>query len=546
MHTRNLKSLLGSIIFPFSVIFILALPLRLAAQNLTYVYDFANKSITVIDGEDTVKNTRPSIGIGRLVVIKIININRRHYSIVINGENKDIIESSQSTKDLLSKVKPQANTTPDSGAGTKTNQAAFYSLTKLNHGSLNITSSAIDEVNASEAPSKTKLRITPQIRALLDQILSDCKSGEFSSKSNSSISEIQSYLSTLNVIKSTTASIINESVETLESAKSQTNKCTTPLLKSVPLGDQANVLSQLINDMQDKDKLIISNFLIAQQKYIDYKECSDRLREFTDNFLLDQAIVAEIELHNGKEFNELLVALYDSLIKNYNSYISLRTDLFNAIASQYEIIFNTEYDFDYSIPATGDLVNIDLKIFNKPADNSDPVAAKQTPIDARIISVGVSGGWKVSVSSGFGITNFLGRQKNYYNRGFNKGKADSTIVGKYIDDYYPDLSFFINAYPRTVSGFGPGVTLGIGIPLLSTNKTPSVMLGGSIIMGLGTTERLIFTFGLCGGSINVLKNGFSQGDVLQGPTAEVPIDKGYAFGLFLGLSYNLKEFSLPW
>ena len=112
-----------------------------------------------------------------------------------------------------------------------------------------------------------------------------------------------------------------------------------------------------------------------------------------------------------------------------------------------------------------------------------------------------------------------------------------------INDFMPAIAAYTHGYLKLGGWFTPAITIG-----LSTNPTDfsnaSYFLGGSLICG--QQSRLIFTFGLAGSNVDVLKarydvgGDYTKGDFINIQESELT-EKAFQSGWFFGVSYNISS-----
>ncbi len=524
--------LIATMIRAFVVLFfVCSIPALCRAQDLTYEYDFVNKTTVVHHDESIhIEHTTqiPSVTLGHRVHVVVKNINTRLYTIIASGSNREQVIATQSTADLMQKIQPVSPppALPNYKPKNKPNDDLAEWKSKF------LTGKPPDE-----KPKLKSALLADGLKRLVEEYNSDAFIKNFLLASKGITNQLNQLTTSNGMLLST----LTTQPASFNAAKQSANNAITPFLTGLP-DSTYDYSSSILNGLNGKDEMIIRTVLTAQREYIDFDNAYNVLQLILNSYELKPADKLNIQMQCNEVLHDSYSKLYDTLMRQYSEFLGVRTPLENQMVKRYQAIFTTPYDFEFDMPATADAVDIQLKIYRNNEDNTPALDAGHL-VAEKNYTVAVEGGWKVNLSSGFGVTSFLGKQKNFYNRGFFNGKPDSTIVESKTDDFSPALALFVNAYSRSASGFALGYTAGIGIPFLSENKSPSLMLGLSAI--LGNEERLIVSGGVCGGTVNKLKNGFQAGETLQSPTAEVPIEKGYAFGVFLGLSYNLTDFKLP-
>jgi hypothetical protein len=82
--------------------------------------------------------------------------------------------------------------------------------------------------------------------------------------------------------------------------------------------------------------------------------------------------------------------------------------------------------------------------------------------------------------------------------------------------------------------------LGIGIPMGGEIGFESVnfFIGPSLFFG--QSERFVFNFGVMGGKVDRLSNGYVEGDRFDGGSEFIPKRRSYELGVYAGLSFNLR------
>lgn len=162
--------------------------------------------------------------------------------------------------------------------------------------------------------------------------------------------------------------------------------------------------------------------------------------------------------------------------------------------------------------------------------------------------IAVKGNFKVNFSVGAAFMQDGLRAKEYYFsvplESLEDDDAAVTIKEKEsVDDFMPAIAAYTHGYLKLGGWFTPAITIG-----LSTNPTDfsnaSYFLGGSLICG--QQSRLIFTFGLAGSNVDVLKarydvgGDYTKSDFINIQESELT-EKAFQSGWFFGVSYNISS-----
>ncbi len=201
--------------------------------------------------------------------------------------------------------------------------------------------------------------------------------------------------------------------------------------------------------------------------------------------------------------------------------------LFDNIYRNYLEIRLNPFEYSFTTPAEGDIMDFEISIFRKDSTQSNPNLLKK-----RHIKVPVKGGVKVNSSVGLGFSNYFKPIENYYNR-------DSTIFAEPGDQFTPLLVTLIHFYPQTGRQITIGGSFGVGIPLSGDFKSPSFLLGPSIFAG--KSERIVISAGLMGAKASRLAQGHQVNDSFGSENQPIPIRTRYELGYFFSATFNLAQ-----
>ncbi len=201
--------------------------------------------------------------------------------------------------------------------------------------------------------------------------------------------------------------------------------------------------------------------------------------------------------------------------------------LFEKIYRNYLTISTNPFEYSFTAPAEGDLMDFEISIFRK-----DTLRPQNKLLKKRSIKIPVKGGVKVNTSMGIGFGRFFDPVENFYNR-------DSTIFAESGDQFTPLFVTMIHFYPQSGRQVTVGGSFGVGVPLSGDFKSPSFLLGPSIFAG--KSERMVISGGIMGAKAIRLARGYKVGDYFGATGQAIPTSARYEFGYFLSATFNLSR-----
>jgi len=272
------------------------------------------------------------------------------------------------------------------------------------------------------------------------------------------------------------------------------------------------------------------------QLHVDFSEKYTELLSFapriTQNFSKEIPLV--ISLQNQLKIDVNHFSKTEEDLTNFGSITQSFKDelptiniplLFDNIYRNYLEINLNPYEYSFTTPAEGDIMDFEISIFRKDSTKINPNLLKK-----RHIKVPVKGGVKVNSSVGIGFSNYFQPTKNYYNR-------DSTIFAEPGDQFTPLLVSLIHFYPQSGRQMTIGGSFGVGIPLSGDFKSPSFLLGPSIFAG--KSERIVISLGFMGAKASRLAQGYQVNDHFGAENQ--PIRTRYELGYFFSATFNLGQ-----
>lgn len=145
------------------------------------------------------------------------------------------------------------------------------------------------------------------------------------------------------------------------------------------------------------------------------------------------------------------------------------------------------------------------------------------------------GGAAFGVSVGITGSKFTKTPQNYFVRNVN---GFSKIYSNDADPYVPMISalFSLSYDLRTV--ITPSLSLGIGIPFQKRKCRKFCNLCRSRLL-YWQKQSFMLSTGIMFSKVKVLASGFNVGDEIIIGEGDIPTDKKYSFGYFVGLTYNI-------
>ncbi|MBK8451317.1 MAG: hypothetical protein IPL31_02675 [Saprospiraceae bacterium] len=178
------------------------------------------------------------------------------------------------------------------------------------------------------------------------------------------------------------------------------------------------------------------------------------------------------------------------------------------------------------------IYELDLyKIDSLQLDNSQAQRVKHIEVKVKTY-----GGAAFGVSVGITGSKFTKTPQNYFVRNVN---GFSKIYSNDADPYVPMISalFSLSYDLRTV--ITPSLSLGIGIPFSKNESVENFAIFAGPGCYIGKKQSFMLSTGIMFSKVKVLASGFNVGDEIIIGEGDIPTDKKYSFGYFVGLTYNI-------
>lgn len=198
---------------------------------------------------------------------------------------------------------------------------------------------------------------------------------------------------------------------------------------------------------------------------------------------------------------------------------------------EYEALSANDFSYVYRTEAMGDqsILQVNFTAKDSLKDSGVPPMLSLAPI-----RVPVFGGVKVNASVGISFGQFFNEPQSFFVR-------DSTIRVQTENSFNPYVTSFIHFYSQSAKSVSFGGSLGIGVPISSSNGLQSATFFFGPSLMFGKSERLVLNFGLMGGRQERLSNGYQEGDRFISDADVVPTHFPYELGYFVGVSFNLVK-----
>ena len=85
----------------------------------------------------------------------------------------------------------------------------------------------------------------------------------------------------------------------------------------------------------------------------------------------------------------------------------------------------------------------------------------------------------------------------------------------------------------------PSLSLGIGIPFSKNESVENFAIFAGPGCYIGKKQSFMLSTGIMFSKVKVLASGFNVGDEIIIGEGDIPTDKKYSFGYFVGLTYNI-------
>lgn len=251
------------------------------------------------------------------------------------------------------------------------------------------------------------------------------------------------------------------------------------------------------------------------------------------------SITGDNEFENGlrEKINEVSELRKDASKLNHQALISMY--------EQYLAIRNHSFEKTHSIYVEGNAMDLVIKLSTKelpsgPSSSSRgseqeglavPKPATAKTIERRI-RVNNYDPIKFSTNMGICFSNFFKPEQEYAVR-------DQVIVVDQEEFLRPLLFTGITAYSGLARSLTPGISAGIGIPVLSNTDGQSIsyVIGPSLV--LGKSQSVVVNAGIMAGKARRLKSPNRVNDGFGGFTQDLPTEFRMSYGWFFGVAINL-------
>ncbi len=296
-------------------------------------------------------------------------------------------------------------------------------------------------------------------------------------------------------------------------------------------------IEDLISEMH-KEKQVEQAVTGYESALVEYADLSDEWRHFSTG-------LEQLEYDESDAKMEFIVSASDSISKVMKSNLKEVEDIdvkdlikilgkndieeMAALRQIYEELRSSKsFQYTFSpIQASGDEVMIKIT-FSQLDEKEDSYA----PFKTLTQTVPVSGHWKVTGSVGVAFGKFKNSIQKY-------SVVDDVIVETPGDDFVPQVVSFVHMVKQTPRSLDFGLSLGVGLPLLSGGETQSAafFLGPTFLVG--HSQRILLSGGIMGSKAGRLSGGFNTGDTFEQSAEVLPIASKYELGYFLGVSFSV-------
>lgn len=186
--------------------------------------------------------------------------------------------------------------------------------------------------------------------------------------------------------------------------------------------------------------------------------------------------------------------------------------------------------FTYKYRYTAGDKKIYFNITLEPKENTSVSGAISRNLP--IIEVNTYGGTKINASMGISFTSFFNNPSEY-------GVRNGLIVASDKDNFTPVLATMFHLYRPTRGTFSPGISIGVGVPFLSSSKAQSITFLVGPSLHIGKNEAFTLTVGVSGGRTERLSNGYEVGDTFTATDGLLPTISKYELGYGVCFSFKL-------
>lgn len=532
MKTLNLLAF--SLLFPFCLL----------SQDLVIEYDVTSDKITFKDTSGTIIK-RPAAKKNRNVLLRLTNFNdyTLHATISAKGINQKVADGNinlvggkmlgQENTNFMSffqssaSIMDQTISTPSRTPSPKVMSSGIMILEEELEPQKKDKLSATNEqkIIALRQIEQNYKQTTSELE-IINQQLIDSERKIIDHKNTLLLTEYAApYVKSIKLNERLATSRRKALLQEMMSALFQTNK------QDVNLSD----ILDFFATFEGKVSADLSKF---DRLFADFSNKHDELRSFEPKIIqhFSDDIPLAVSLQNQyKNDNNYYGQIEDDLTTFNAMTQSFKHNLpninipllFDNIYRNYLEINLNPFEYSFTTPAEGDIMDFEITISRKDSTKSNSGLLKK-----RHIKVPVKGGVKVNTSVGIGFSNYFQPTESYYNR-------DSTIFAEPGDQFTPLLVTLIHFYPQTGRQITVGGSFGVGIPLSGDFKSPSFLLGPSIFAG--KSERIIISAGLMGAKASRLAQGHVVNEHFGAENLPVPIKTRYELGYFLSASFNLAK-----
>jgi hypothetical protein len=117
--------------------------------------------------------------------------------------------------------------------------------------------------------------------------------------------------------------------------------------------------------------------------------------------------------------------------------------------------------------------------------------------------------------------------------------VNNVLTSEQTDQYMPLISSFVNLSYSSKSLITPGVSIGVGVPVTASENTGSLAIFVGPLIKIGKSKSFELNGGYMFSKVERLSKGVKVGDILQLGAGEIPKQRKYEGGYFIGLSYSL-------
>ena len=249
------------------------------------------------------------------------------------------------------------------------------------------------------------------------------------------------------------------------------------------------------------------------------------------------SITGDDEFENGlrKKINEVTDLKKDASKLNHQALISMY--------EQYLAIRNHSFEKTHSIYVEGNAMDLVIKLSTKElssgpstrgSEQEGLAVTKATTAKTieRRIRVNNYDPIKFSTNMGICFSNFFKPEQEYAVR-------NQVIVVDQEEFLRPLLFTGITVYSGLARSLSPGISAGIGIPVLSNTDGQSIsyVIGPSLV--LGKSQSVVVNAGIMAGKARRLKSPNRVNDAFGGFTQDLPTEFRMSYGWFFGVAINL-------